>query len=286
MYIKKIKNRQTTTLIEGEVPYISFDKLEETGIVKNAFSTRLGGVSSGIYKSMNFSIKMGDDEKKVHENFRIFSEKTGLKNMIAGDQTHSVNVLYVEEKDIFNGIFSESKYKEIDGLITDKPGITLATFYADCVPLYFVDTKNNAIGLSHSGWRGTVNRMGYHTIEKMKKTFNTDPKDIIAAIGPSICRDCYEVSKDVADEFINEFGIKADKFLYPKADKYMLDLWEANVEVLIDAGVKRENITITDICTCCNKEVLLSHRATMGKRGNLGAFLMIKSGETLWRKKY
>ena len=279
MYIKKVKNRLTTTIIDGEVPYISFDILEKTGIVKNAFSTRLGGVSDGIYESMNFSVKMGDDEKNVHENFRIFSEKTGLKNMIAADQTHSINVLYVDEKDISNGIFSESKYREVDGLITDKAGITLATFYADCVPLYFVDTKNKAIGLSHSGWRGTVNRMGYHTIKAMIEKFGTDPLDIIASIGPSICRECYEVSKDVADEFIKEFGKKADKFLYPKADKYMLDLWGANLEVLIDAGVKKENIAITDICTCCNNEVLFSHRATKGKRGNLGAFLMIKNGE-------
>lgn len=153
----------------------------------------------------------------------------------------------------------------------------LATFYADCVPLYFVDTVHRAVGLSHSGWRGTVGRMGMHTLRAMADAFGTAPADVLCAVGPSICRECYEVSRDVAEEFQACFGENAQKLLFPgKGEKYQLDLWEANRQVLLDAGVPENQIIMPNICTCCNSRLLFSHRATGGRRGNLGAFLCIK----------
>ena len=173
-------------------------------------------------------------------------------------------------------------FHDIDGMITDEPGVVLATFYADCVPLYFVDPVHRAIGLSHSGWRGTVNRMGKATIEAMQKEYGTNPKDLLCAIGPSICQDCYEVSKDVAEEFSKAFSGKEEEILKQKDNmkmcepKYQLDLWRANVIILTEAGVPEENIAVTNICTCCNPKLLFSHRASQGKRGNLAAFMCLK----------
>lgn len=172
-------------------------------------------------------------------------------------------------------------YTDVDGLITNEPNVVLATFYADCVPLYFVDPVHMAIGLSHSGWRGTVNRMGKQTLIAMNREFGTEAHDVIAAIGPSICQDCYEISQDVAEHFVDEFATTddphaSDILRYKGDGKYQLDLWECNRRVLVEAGVQEANIAITNICTCCNPTLLFSHRASHGKRGNLGAFMFLK----------
>ena len=266
----------------GEVEYLTFPLLERTGMVRHLFSTRVGGVSEGIYGSMNLSYTRGDDKEAVDENFRRIAEVLGcrISDIVCSDQTHTVNLRVVSEQDGGKGILRPKDYTDIDGLMTDEPGLVLATFYADCVPLYFVDTGNRAIALAHSGWRGTVARMGRCVIEKMREVYGTDPTDIVAAIGPSICQDCYEVSEDVAEAFAQEFrGIgQADEILIGKSDgKYQLDLWRANEIVLTEAGIPAEQIQMTDICTCHNSEFLFSHRASHGQRGNLGAFLGLTS---------
>lgn len=158
----------------------------------------------------------------------------------------------------------------------DEPGIILSTFYADCVPLFFVDPVHRAIGLSHSGWRGTVGRMGAVTLSVMQREFHTRPEDVLAAVGPSICQDCYEVSEDVADAFYKEFQGHEREILLEKGNgKYQLDLWKTNEIILREAGVIPEHLAVTNICTCCNSRLLFSHRASHGKRGNLGAFMQI-----------
>ncbi len=262
----------------GTLEYITFPMLEETGIVRHLFSTRLGGVSKGIFSSMNLSYTRGDDKEAVDENYRRIAEALGceVSDIVCSDQTHTTNIRVVKENDKGKGILIPKDYTDVDGLITNIPGIVLATFYADCVPLFFIDTRNRAIGLSHSGWRGTAGRMGARTIEAMGKEYGTRPEDITAAIGPSICQDCYEVSEDVAEVFQKEFqeSGQCEKLLMNKGNgKYQLDLWEANRMVLTQAGVLPDKIQVTDICTCCNPDYLFSHRASNGKRGNLGAFL-------------
>lgn len=267
---------------EGEVEYLTFPLLEQTGIVTHLFSTRVGGVSKGIYSEMNLSYTRGDEQEAVDENFRRIANvlKCNVSDIVCSDQTHTVNLRVVSRQDGGKGILQQKDYTDIDGLLTDEPGLFLATFYADCVPLYFVDTKRKAIALAHSGWRGTVARMGGCVTEKMAEVYGTDPKDIVAAIGPSICQDCYEVSEDVADAFAREFGGdgQADKILFNKGGgKYQLDLWRANEIVLTEAGIPIEQIQVTDLCTCHNSEYLFSHRASHGRRGNLGAFLGLTS---------
>lgn len=279
------KNRECETVKEKHangVPYLYFPALEETGCVVNGFSTRLGGVSRGDWATMNFSFTRGDDPEAVRENYRRMAAALGVdvNRMVLSHQTHTTNVRRVTEEDAGKGVVRERDYTDVDGLITDVPGITLVTFYADCVPLYFVDPVRGAIGLSHSGWRGTVNRMGRVTVEAMGKAFGSDPKDIVACIGPSICRDCYEVGPEVAEAFENAFEpAKHSEILEEKPDgKFLLDLWRANAIVMEEAGILPERIHVTDICTHCNPELLYSHRRTGERRGNLCAFLSLKKG--------
>lgn len=264
----------------GEVLYLTYPLLENTGIVKHGFSTRVGGVSEGVLSSMNLSFSRGDDENAVRENFRRMANALDVEedSFVFSQQTHTTNVRKVTLEDKGKGLTRKLDYQDIDGLISNVPGLCLSTFYADCVPLYFVDPVRKAIGLSHSGWRGTVGKIGAVTVRKMQKEYGSNPKDIIAAIGPSICQDCYEVSEDVIMEFQNNFDKKYWNELYYQKEngKYQLNLWKANEIVLEEAGVLKEHIAVTNLCTCCNHEMLFSHRATQGKRGNLAAFLALK----------
>lgn len=261
------------------VTYLTYPVLEELSGFVHAFSTRLGGVSEGIYSSMNLSFTRGDDENSVMENYRRLAEAVGfsVENIVTSDQTHTANVRVITEADRGNGITKPRPYTDVDGMITNVPGLVLATFYADCVPLYFIDPVRKAIGLSHSGWRGTAAHIGAVTVRRMQEEYGSLPEDIYGAIGPSICQECYEVSEDVILEFQKTFPEQSwrDLFYRKENGKYQLNLWEANRQIMLEAGLIEEHISLPGLCTCCNPEFLFSHRASRGKRGNLGAFLGI-----------
>lgn len=258
----------------GGVPFLSYPLFEKTGIVNHGFSTRLGGVSKGCWATMNTSDARGDDPEAVAENLRRMAHAIGVReeDLTFTNQTHTTNVAVVRAED------KGRHFPETDGLITDVPGICLVTFFADCVPLYFVDPVKKVIGLSHSGWRGTVGKMGKVTVERMQKTYGSKPEDILAAVGPSICQDCYEVGGEVIDEVRKNFEEKDwPELYYKKANgKYQLDLWKANELIFLEAGIRPEHIAITNVCTHCNPDILFSHRTTGDKRGNLSAFLALK----------
>ena len=266
--------------MEGAVPYLSFPMFRDTGLVTDGFSTRLGGVSEGCFLSLNLSFDRGDDRAAVAENFRRMGEALGVRceDMVLSQQTHTTNIRIVTDEDRGKGITRERDYTDIDGLITNVPGICLVTTYADCVPLYFLDPAKKVIALSHSGWRGTVGKIGKKTVELMHDNFGSDPADILAAVGPSVCQDCYEVSADVIDRFKEVFDRSAwDELFYEKPDgKYQLDLWKANEKIFLEAGIRKDHIAVTNVCTHCNSEILYSHRAMGDKRGNLCAFLALK----------
>lgn len=263
----------------GEVTYLTYPAFEKLEGIIHGFSTRLGGVSRGIYSSMNLSFTRGDDENSVMENYRRLAEAVGfsVENIVTSDQTHTANVRVITEADRGNGITKPRPYTDVDGMITNVPGLVLATFYADCVPLYFIDPVRKAIGLSHSGWRGTAAHIGAVTVRRMQEEYESLPEDIYGAIGPSICQECYEVSEDVILEFQKTFPEQSwrDLFYRKENGKYQLNLWEANRQIMLEAGLIEEHISLPGLCTCCNPEFLFSHRASRGKRGNLGAFLGI-----------
>ena len=262
------------------VYWLTYPRLEEEKEFLHGFSTRLGGVSKEHLYSMNLSFARGDREENVRENFQRIAHAVGFQaeKMVFTHQTHTTNVRKVTEEDWGKGFSKERDYSDVDGLITNVPQTVLTTFYADCVPIYLVDPVKKAIGLCHSGWRGTVGRISQVTIARMQKEYDSDPKDILAAVGPSICQNCYEVSGDVIEQFQDSFHEKYWKELFYQKEngKYQLNLWKANEILLEEAGITKEHISVTDICTCCNPQLLYSHRASKGQRGNLAAFLMIR----------
>ncbi|MBE5925243.1 MAG: peptidoglycan editing factor PgeF [Lachnospiraceae bacterium] len=292
MKIKYIDNREKCCKLNEKngVTYITFPKLEKFDKeIIHGFSTRLGGVSKEHLAAMNLSFTRGDEPENVMENHRRFAATLGYdeKRLVFSDQVHKTVFHEVTESDCGKGIIRESDIKEIDGLVTNLPNIPMITFYADCVPLMFYDPKHKVIAMAHSGWKGTVGRIGAKMVDYMGSLYGSKPCDIICAIAPSICQECYEVSEDVAVRFIEEFADyinacdsydKVNELIYKKNNgKYQLNLHKACEIVLTDAGVLKKNIDITDICTCCNDKLLFSHRASHGMRGNNAAVMMLKA---------
>ncbi|MFA9463647.1 MAG: peptidoglycan editing factor PgeF [Velocimicrobium sp.] len=259
-------------LEKNGVYYIQFKPYQKLPFLVHGFSTRLGGVSKHEFSSMNLSYQRGDKKEYVNQNYEIICKTLDIskKQLVFTNQVHDTRIQYADG--------SKSQYQDTDALVTDKEGIVIVTSYADCVPLYFVDKKMKIIGFAHSGWRGTVGKIGLKTIAFMIESFGCKSEDIIAVIGPSICKDCYEISEEVAIQFEAGFSKEQQKeILFEKGNgKYQLDLWKANQWILLEAGLKKENIHIAGLCTCCNHELFFSHRATGGKRGNLNGFLGIR----------
>ena len=217
------------------VPYLTYNSLSEISFINHAFTTRLGGVSTGEFTSMNMAFNRGDNPDSVTENYKRFCKSAGFdyESLVASAQDHHTVVRAVTSAEKGIGIYKPRDMESVDALITNEKGVTLVTYYADCTPLLFVDTKNKAIGLAHAGWRGTVGRIG-------------------------------------AD-------LDSSKFVFEKGNgKYMVALLETNRQILTASGVKNENITVSDVCTNCNSDLLWSHRATKGHRGTMSAFMCIK----------
>lgn len=283
-----------SVVVNGKkIPYINFSSFENFHKELDAiFTTRLGGVSDGDCYSLNLSFSRGDNSENVVENFRRVANELeiSLNQFVFSNQTHTTNIKEVTQEDAGKGIMKPLDYEDIDGLMTNQPGLCLSLFFADCVPVYFYDPVHKAIGLAHSGWKGTVHQISQYMLEGMNQKYNTQPKDVLVVIGPSICPKCYEVSEDVAFEFQKNYDIDLNQLrdlnlmnmnshILSKGKtkgKYQLNLWEAIRQTLLSQGVPYKHIQIPDICTCCNPQILFSHRASSGKRGNLGAFMMLK----------
>ncbi len=254
------------------VLYYTITSFEETGLVKHGFSTREGGVSGGCYSSMNLRFHCDDKKENVLENYRIIAETLGMdyKRLVLSKQVHEDVVHTVTEDDIGNGIVRENKFESVDALITDKKGIGLVTLYADCVPLFFLDKRQGVAALAHSGWKGTVKRIGQKTVEKMKRGFGSREEDILTAIGPSIQECHFEVGDEVAEIFIREFG---EDTAVKYGERYHVNMQRAIEKQFLESGILPEHIDNCGICTYCSSDLLFSHRKTNGKRGNLGAFI-------------
>lgn len=268
------------TLTDSYCPVCKSNILSEYPELIQACSTRLGGVSKGIHASMNLGFLNGDDPDDVFENFRIICSelKINPRSLVFAAQTHTNKVRVTGLSDHGKGIYRERDYDNIDALITNNPGTTLIILTADCVPVSIYDPVQKAIGLAHSGWRGTASEIVCETISAMKNEYNSKPEDLIISTGPSICKSCYEVSLDVVNEFKKTYNIDEMKQLIEQVSEehFLLDLNEAIKISALKMGVKPENFEITGLCTNCNHELLFSHRATGGKRGTLASFLCLK----------
>ncbi len=260
------------------VKYITFELFSGAGL-RHGFSTCVGGVSGAEYQNMNLGFNRGDTFSNVTTNHRLFAEAIGYdyKKTVLSNQVHGTKIAHVTEEDAGCGMHGEGGISETDGLITDVRNLPIMTFYADCVPLFFYDPVKKVVAAAHSGWRGTVLGIGSIMVEKLVKDNGCRREDILAVIGPSICKDCYEVSRDVIDKFEERFPQHVIDTITTKKDgeKYMLDLWKTNEYILLSSGISKEHLEISGICTCHNPELMISHRKTGGKRGSLAGVLVL-----------
>ena len=253
----------------------------ETGI-QHGFSTRKGGVSKEHLASLNLSFSVEDAKENVLENFRRIGERFGKapEDFVLSKQSHETKVLKVGVKDRGKGITKDRDYEGIDALITDEEGIILSCFSADCVPILFYDPIHKAVGACHSGWRGTKGKILRNVVEEMRKHFSSNPAEILIAIGPSICKEQYVVSEDLALSFLEDYPDLGEDSSSPiqriSKDKFQLDLWDLNSRIALDCGIKEEHISISGYCTMENPELFFSHRYSQGKRGLQGAFICLK----------
>ena len=265
------------------VPLIESPLLQEIRGLRHGFSTRKGGVSKEHLSSLNLGFNLGDEREKVLENFRILGSLFEAKpeDFVLTQQTHSVNVLRVGKEDRGKGIFRERNYTDVDALITNEEGVILTAFSADCVPILFYDKGHRAIASCHSGWRGTHGRILARVIEVMQREFSSKPEEIYIAIGPSICKNCYEVSEDVGEAFLEAFPALREetKNVSPiervSEEKFHIDLWELNRIIALEAFIPPENISISGYCTMERPDLFFSHRYSQGRRGVQGAFISL-----------
>ncbi|SHK39470.1 peptidoglycan editing factor PgeF [Paramaledivibacter caminithermalis] len=272
-----MKKWNFSRLESNNIVYFKIPSFEKSGLVKHCFTSRIGGISNKPYNSLNLGINTMDKKENILKNYELICKalKINIKNLVISDQVHKDNILVVEEKYKGNGLINDRCFNEIDALITNKKCIPLVTLYADCVPIFILDTKRKIIALAHSGWRGTVKKIGKKVIYRMINDFGTKPNDCIVGIGPSIGKCCYEVDDYVIDRFKDNYKNTKDFIEDKGKGKYLLDLWNANKVSLIEAGVPSNNIIISNICTQCNNDIFFSYRAENGKTGRMAAILQL-----------
>lgn len=270
------------TISTGILPIVESPLFQrETGL-EHGFSTRKGGVSKEHLASLNLSFSVEDAKENVLENFRRIGERFGKtpEDFVLSKQSHETKVLKVGTKDRGKGITKDRDYEGIDALITDEKGIILSCFSADCVPILFYDPVHKAVGACHSGWRGTKGKILQNVVEEMRKHFSSNPAEILIAIGPSICKEQYVVSEDLALSFLEDYPDLGEDTASPiqriSKDKFQLDLWDLNRRIALNCGIKEEHISISGYCTMENPELFFSHRYSQGKRGLQGAFICLQ----------
>ena len=254
------------------VPFMTSDILK----VPHAFTTRLGGVSGGIWESLNLGENRGDTRENVEENYRRISCALGVPDkMVFTRQVHGCRVEAVDESDL-RSPFGPTP-PERDGLITARPNVPLIIFTADCIPILFHDGRRGAIGACHAGWRGTVADIAGETVRQMASTFGCRLGDIRAAIGPGIGPCCFETGAEVPEAVMEVLGDIGEEFISPKENgKFMVDLKGVNRSLLIRAGLLEENIDVSEECTKCLHEKYWSHRYTQGARGSQASIIVLK----------
>ena len=270
------------TISTGILPMVESPLFQREIGLQHGFSTRKGGVSKEHLASLNLSFSVEDAKENVLENFRRIGERFGKtpEDFVLSKQSHETKVLKVGTKDRGKGITKDRDYEGIDALITDEKGIILSCFSADCVPILFYDPIHKAVGACHSGWRGTKGKILQNVVEEMRKHFTSNPAEILIAIGPSICKEQYVVSEDLALSFLEDYPDLGEDSSSPiqriSKDKFQLDLWDLNRRIALDCGIKEEHISISGYCTMENPELFFSHRYSQGKRGLQGAFICLQ----------
>lgn len=261
---------------KDDVVYFTFEHFDKTNLVNHCFTTKIGGVSTGNYESLNLGYNSGDNLHHVIENHKIISEILGIDHnkFVFTKQVHGTGIFNIKEK--FNCEKDHDQIIGIDGLTTKIAKFPLHTVYADCVPIFILDIENKAIGIAHSGWRGTVGKIGEVLLKNMATEFGTKASMCLAGVGPSIGPCCFEVGKEVTKSFENAFKDSATYLEKALESKDYLNLWSANKQVLVEAGILMENIICAEICTSCNSKLFYSYRRDNGITGRMAGIMELK----------
>ncbi len=260
---------------KNNILYFTFPSFEKYKFVSHTFSSRLGGVSEGIYLSLNLSFNRGDSPQNVYKNYEIICSAIGVNpnNLVFGQLTHGNNIRKVTLEDRGKGIIHQPDYSDIDALITNEIDVPLAMTFADCVPIFFLDSINKVVAIAHSGWRGTVKKIGEKVINLMLKDYKCKLENILIGIGPSIGVCCFEVDEEVYKQFLLLKFLDNNNWFEKKDNKYYINLWKVIETMFLKMGIPKENITVTDLCTKCNNDIFFSHRATNGRRGSMAGII-------------
>ena len=258
------------TVRQGTLEYLAAGGI----CAPHCFTTRLGGVSEGLLRSLNIGMHRGDTMENVAKNYEILAKAIGFSsgNLVLTHQIHTDIVRRVTRSDA-RGLDNHD-YPPCDALITNDPGTALVIFTADCTPILFHDPITGAVGAAHAGWRGTAADIAGKTVRAMIEAFGCQPQNIRAAIGPNIGQCCFETDGEVPQAMVGVLGPRALDFVENRGDKYYVNLKEINAQLLRSAGVVR--IEISGDCTCCSHDRFWSHRYTRGERGSQGAIIVCK----------
>ena len=257
--------------------YLTADGFEAAGGVAHGFSTRLGGVSEGIYATLNLGMNRGDAPDRVRENYRRFCAAIGadMGNIVCASQVHGDTVRTVTAADLGIGL-DEPEPWQADGLVTDIPGVTLAVYSADCLPILLYDPVRRVVGAVHAGWRGTALGIAAKAVERMVDCYGCDRLDILAAVGPGISKCCFETHEDVPNAMTSALSTAVLRHIKIKENgKFAVDLKAINAMRLEQAGLDPDHIAVSTLCTACHPEMFWSHRKLGTSRGSMAAAIQL-----------
>jgi len=262
---------------QHDVTYLAADGMEAVGGVAHGFSTRLGGVSQGMWAALNLGVSRGDNPDHVRENYGRFLAAIGAVEgkLVMTNQVHGGVVRVVTSADWKDDPYEKVSY-EADGLMTATPGVTLMIFSADCIPVLLYDPVRKVIAAVHAGWRGTAEGVVTRAVERMKDVYGCRGRDLLAAVGPGICPNCFETHEDVPNAMMSSMGTAALPYMEIKENgKFAVDLKGLNARRLEQAGLDPANVAICDQCTACRPDRFWSHRKMGNNRGSMAAAIQL-----------
>jgi YfiH family protein len=260
------------------IPFYFFENLSKFPSLCHFVSTRDGGISEGSHSALNLSLRVNDDPYSVKRNRELIARAFGIapQQLVFSSQTHEDKVAVIDHQ--FMELPEDDQNSFLygyDAMVTNLKDICICILTADCASVLLYDTKTPAIGIAHAGWKGTVKKIAAKTIATMTENFGSKPENIVAAIGPCICGESFEVGEEVAVVFENTFNSNAKIVLRkPEWPRPHVDIVAANCEILTEAGVKPQNIETSGICTFQNSDVFFSARKQAA--GRFGAGLMMR----------
>ena len=260
------------------VEWLQFNHLSQFSSIKHFVSTRKGGVSQEPVAAMNLGFT-NDEAASVIENRKRFAAALGFspEQFVFQEQIHSCTVKVVSIEDAGSGLYdNESRIPESDAMVTNQKGLCLMAMAADCVPILLFDPMTETIAAIHAGWKGTVGRIAQNAVNVMMEQFGAKPSDILAGIGPSISKGNYEVGEELVERVKLSFKNYEPLIHWNlSTNKPHFDLWEANKQVLLDAGIANTNIEIAGLCSFIKGDLFYSYRRDAGITGRFGGGIML-----------